>query len=114
MTDFFDRETDRKFNRAYKETTPDILKTFGEFNAAVFAPEGREIPLKYRELIAYAVALTTQCPYCIDQHSNKAVKAGATETELAETAWVAAALRAGGAYAHGRLGFKLTGVHDHG
>ena len=110
MTDFFDRENDRKYDRAYKETTPDILKAFGEFNNAVFASEGREIPLKYRELIAYAVGLTTQCAYCIDAHSNAAVKAGAPETELAETA---SALRAGGAYAHGRLGFKLTGVHEH-
>src|SRR5699024_1706172 len=73
----------------------------------------REIPLKYRELIAYAVGLTTQCAYCIDAHSNAAVKAGATETELAETAWTASALRAGGAFAHGRLGCKLTGVHEH-
>jgi AhpD family alkylhydroperoxidase len=59
------------------------------------------------------VGLTTQCAYCIDAHSNAAVKAGATETELAETAWTASALRAGGAFAHGRLGFKLTGVHEH-
>lgn len=113
MTDFYDRAGDRRYDRAYKETTPDILKAFGDFNDAVFATEGREIPLKYRELTAYAVALTTQCAYCIDSHSNRAVKAGATEAELAETAWVASALRAGGAYAHGRLGFKLTGVHEH-
>ncbi|MCU1689348.1 MAG: carboxymuconolactone decarboxylase family protein, partial [Jatrophihabitantaceae bacterium] len=93
-------------------TTPDILNAFNEFNSAVFAEEGREIPLKYRELIAVAVALTTQCVYCIDGHSNNAVKAGATQTELAETAWVASALRAGASYAHGRLAFKLTD-HDH-
>jgi len=113
MTDFFDRETDSKYDNAYKETTPDILKAFGEFNNAVFAEDGREIPLKYRELIAYAVGLTTQCDYCIDAHANAAVKAGASEAELAETAWTASAIRAGGAFAHGRLGFKLTGAHEH-
>ena len=113
MSDFQDREGDAEYDRAYKETTPDILKAFGEFNNAVFAPEGREIPLKYRELMAYAVGLTTQCAYCIDAHSNAAVKAGATESELAETAWTAAAIRAGGAFTHGRLGFKLSGAHDH-
>jgi AhpD family alkylhydroperoxidase len=105
---------DRTYTKVYKQQTPDILKAFGEFDAAVFAPEGREIPLKYRELIALGVALTTQCVYCIDGHSNNAVKAGASEAELAETAWVAAALRAGAAYAHGRLAFKLTdGAHTH-
>ena len=113
MTEFLDREGDAKYDKAYKETTPDILKAFGEFNDAVFAEDGREIPLKYRELIAYAVGLTTQCAYCIDAHSNNAVKAGATEAELAETAWTASAIRAGGAFTHGRLGFKFTGVHDH-
>ncbi len=79
----------------------------------MFAPEGREIPLKYRELIALAVAVTTQCPYCIDSHSQNAVKAGASTTELAEAAWVATAIRAGGGFAHGRLAFKLAGPHTH-
>ena len=59
------------------------------------------IPLKYKELMAVAVAVTTQCPYCIDIHAKKAKKAGATEQELAETTLVAAALRAGGAVTHG-------------
>ena len=59
------------------------------------------IPIKYKELMAVAVALTTQCPYCIDIHAKRAKKAGATEQELAETTLVAAALRAGGAVTHG-------------
>jgi len=113
VTGYLDSD-DRKYTKVYKEQTPDILKAFAEFDNAVFAAEGREIPLKYRELMALAVALTTQCTYCIDGHSNNAVKAGATEGELAEAAWVAAAIRAGGSYAHGRLAFKLTeGAHQH-
>ena len=59
------------------------------------------IPKKYKELMAIAVALTTQCPYCIDIHAEKAKAAGATEQELAETTLVAAALRAGAAMTHG-------------
>jgi AhpD family alkylhydroperoxidase len=53
-----------------------------------------------KELIAIAVALTTQCPYCIDIHSGNARKAGATDAEIAEAAMVAAALRAGAAVTH--------------
>jgi len=113
MSTYFD-PADRAYTKVYKDQTPDILKAFGEFDSAVFAAEGREIPLKYRELIALGVALTTQCVYCIDGHSANAVKAGATQGELAEAAWVAAALRAGAAYAHGRLAFKLTDpTHTH-
>jgi AhpD family alkylhydroperoxidase len=107
MSHYFDTD-DRAYTKVYKQETPDILKAFNDFDAAVFATEGREIPLKYRELIALGVALTTQCVYCIDAHSNNAVRAGASQTELAEAAWVAAALRAGASYAHGRVAFKLT------
>jgi AhpD family alkylhydroperoxidase len=59
------------------------------------------IPKKYKELMAIAVALTTQCPYCIEIHRQQAVKAGVTEQELAEVVHIAAALRAGGAITHG-------------
>jgi len=107
MTDYIYTD-DKKYTRVYKQETPDILAAFTSFNDAVFAPDGREIPLKYRELIALAVAFTTQCAYCIDGHTANAVKAGASTGEIAETAWVASALRAGGAYTHGRLAFKLA------
>jgi AhpD family alkylhydroperoxidase len=113
MSDGIDLENDGKYTRVYKKQTPDILQAFAAFDGAVFAEEGREIPLKYRELIALAVGLTTQCVYCIDGHTKRAVDAGASEAELAETSWVAAAIRAGGAYAHGRLAFKVAEGHQH-
>jgi AhpD family alkylhydroperoxidase len=81
------------------ELAPEAFKGFVAFDAAAFA--GGAIPLKYKELTAVAVALTTQCPYCIEIHSQKAKAAGATEQELAETTLVTAALRAGGAMTHG-------------
>src|SRR3984893_18054323 len=59
------------------------------------------IPKKYKELMAIAVALTMQCPYCIVIHKDAAITAGATEQELAEVAFVAATLRAAAAVAHG-------------
>jgi AhpD family alkylhydroperoxidase len=74
------------------------MKAFWAFDRAALA-EGA-IPVKYKELIAVAVALTTQCPYCIDIHSANARKAGATEAEITEAAMVAAALRAGAAVTH--------------
>ncbi len=50
-----------------------------------------------------AVAHTTQCPYCIDGHSKLAVRKGATPEEVMEAIWVAAEIRAGGAYTHSTL-----------
>lgn len=78
---------------------PDVAKAFAAFDKAALAPGA--IPAKYKELIAVAVALTTQCPYCVEVHRRSAVNAGATEQELAETTFVAAALRAGGAVTRG-------------
>jgi AhpD family alkylhydroperoxidase len=83
----------------YAELAPEAWKAFVAFDQA--AINTGVIPVKYKELMAVAVALTTQCPYCIETHSTRAKHAGATEQELAETALVAAALRAGGAVAHG-------------
>jgi AhpD family alkylhydroperoxidase len=47
-----------------------------------------------------AVAHVTQCPYCIEGHTKAALRAGASPEELMEAIWVAAEMRAGGAYAH--------------
>jgi AhpD family alkylhydroperoxidase len=78
---------------------PETWKGFLAFDQAALADGA--IPKKYKELMALAVALTTQCPYCLEIHKEAAVKAGATEAELAETTFVAAALRAGAAVTHG-------------
>ena len=77
---------------------PELMTAFWAFDKAAVAAGA--IPVKYKELIAVAVALTTQCPYCIDIHGGNARKAGATETEIAEAAMVAASLRAGAAVTH--------------
>jgi AhpD family alkylhydroperoxidase len=77
---------------------PEVMKAFWAFDKAAVA-EGA-IPVKYKELIAVAVALTTQCPYCIEIHSSNARRAGATDAEIVEAGIVAAALRAGGAITH--------------
>lgn len=99
----YDMENLAKFEK-FKELAPEAFKAFVAFDAAVVT--GGEVPLKYKELIAVGVALTTQCPYCIELHRRKAVAAGASERELAETALVAAAIRAGGAMTHGTHALK--------
>src|ERR1700709_1172968 len=80
------------------QLAPAVMKAFWAFDQAAVA-EGA-IPVKYKELIAIAVALTTQCPYCIAIHSGNARQAGATDAGIVEAAMVAASLRAGGAVTH--------------
>jgi AhpD family alkylhydroperoxidase len=84
-----------------KELAPGIHDAFESFSKAVFADGA--LPEKTKQLIAVAVAHTTQCPYCIDGHTKLAVRQGATPEEIMEAIWVAAEMRAGGAYAHSSL-----------
>src|SRR5881396_3068675 len=83
------------------QLAPEVMKAFWAFDKAAVADGA--IPVKYKELIAVAVALTTQCPYCIDIHTGNARRAGATDAEIVEAAMIAAALRAGAAVTHSTL-----------
>lgn len=81
-----------------KALAPEIHDAFAAFSAKVFAPGA--LPSKAKQLIAVAVAHVTQCPYCIRGHVKAARAAGAMPEEIMEAIWVAAEMRAGGAYAH--------------
>src|SRR4029079_9973327 len=78
---------------------PEAMKAFVAFDKAALA-EGA-IPQKYKELMALAVAFTTQCPYCVELNTHEVGKKGAAESEVAEAVLIAAALRAGAAITHG-------------
>ncbi|BAH55435.1 carboxymuconolactone decarboxylase family protein [Rhodococcus opacus] len=86
---------------------PEMGAALAAYNAAVFTGPG-EIPRKYRELIGIAVALTTQCEACIRFHTEDAVALGASEQELAEVTYLAAAMRAGGAVVHGMKALSVA------
>ena len=77
---------------------PVAAEAFHAFSKAVFA-EGA-LSTKTKQLIAVAVAHVTQCPYCIRGHTRAAMRHGAAPEEIMEAIWVAAEMRAGGAYAH--------------
>lgn len=99
----FDMKNLTKLKRL-DENAPDVMKAFWAFDKAAFT-EGT-IDVLHKQLMAVAVALTTQCPYCIELHTKAARDAGATDQMLAETAAVAAAMRAGAAITHATHLFK--------
>lgn len=59
------------------------------------------------ELIAVAVAVTTQCSYCIADHKKRDTKAGASKQNIAEAIMVATLIRAGGGITHGWQAMKI-------
>ncbi len=99
-------EHDMSYLKNLEEAAGAEYEVWYRLNDIVRSAEGA-IPWKYRELIALAVAETTQCVYCIRAHAEAARRAGATQNEVAESAFIAAALRAGGAVAHGALAMRF-------
>jgi len=83
------------------ELAPEIEAAFKAFNARVFSDGA--LPRQTKLLIAIAVAHVTQCPYCIRNNVERAIREGSTEQEIMEAIWVAAEMRAGAAYAHSTL-----------
>jgi AhpD family alkylhydroperoxidase len=105
-----------KSDRAYAPTLRKAAATeaagYTAFAESVFQNADGAIPLKYRELIAIAVALTTQCEMCLEGHVQAASKHGATQEEIAEVSFVAATIRAGGAYTHGMKAMRMLEGHQ--
>ena len=89
------------------ENAPDAAKAFWAFDKAAFAAGA--LSAQTKQLIAIGVALTTQCPYCIELHLRAAREAGVTDAQLAEAAMVAAAMRAGAAVTHASHLFTAAG-----
>jgi len=102
----YQRPEDLTYAKDLMRLAPKEAQAFLGLKAASERTDG-VIPEKYRELMSIAVALTTQCSYCIDAHTKNAVKAGASREEIAETVFIASALRAGAAVGHGLLALRL-------
>ncbi|GGG10831.1 hypothetical protein GCM10007425_01380 [Lysinibacillus alkalisoli] len=83
---------------ALQKLAPEAFKTFIQFSNEAVA-EG-VLTIKEKEIIAVAIAHITGCPYCIELHVANAKAQNVTKEELAETIFVASALKAGSAFAH--------------
>jgi AhpD family alkylhydroperoxidase len=103
---YYDQENDLKRLGEMKALAPEDFTAWVNLDKIVSRQDGK-VPGKYRELIAVAVAHTTQCPYCIEVHTKAAKKAGASKEEVAEAIFVAAALRASAAAAHGSMAMRF-------
>ena len=106
MSEYFYPLDGRKRYKNLEAAQKDMFQAFKNFNYEIFDKESA-LPRKVKELIAIGVAHTTQCPYCIEGHVRAAKKAGATDKEIAEAVFVAAALRAGGAFAHSTISMAV-------
>jgi AhpD family alkylhydroperoxidase len=102
----------RELTTRRKKAAPEIHDAFQAFSRQAFADGA--LPEKTKQLIAVAVAHVTQCPYCIRGHARLAHRRGASEQEIMEAIWVAAEMRAGGAYAHSVIALDALAAEDGG
>ena len=101
MPDAMYPQVTREIAQKRRDLAPEVQAAFDAFGRKVF--EEGALPAKMKQIVAVAVAHVTQCPYCIKGHTKAALRAGATPQELMEAVWVAAEMRAGGAFAHASL-----------
>ena len=106
MNEHFHEPSDLGLLKDMSQLAPTEFKAWFALDGIVGRDEGT-VPRKYRELIALAVACTTQCPYCVAVHAKTAKAAGATEEEVVEATLIAAALRSSGAATHGAMALKF-------
>jgi alkylhydroperoxidase/carboxymuconolactone decarboxylase family protein len=72
-------------------------KFFEYYNAATGAGKLTE---REKSLIALTVAITQNCPYCIDAYTTKCMSLGISSEEMMEAAHTGAAMMAGITLAH--------------
>ena len=106
MSEHYHDATDARLLREMRKLAPAEFEAWLALNNIVKREDGA-IPRKYRELIAVAVACTTQCPYCIEAHAVAAKAVGASREELIEATLLAAAMRSSGATMHGSMALKF-------
>ena len=94
----------RELAEKRRELAPEAEAAFQAFSQKAFADGA--LSTKTKQIIAVAVAHVTQCPYCIKGHTRAALRHGASQQEIMEAIWVAAEMRAGGAYAHSVLAIE--------
>src|SRR5208282_1720510 len=105
MADFFAKETIKGL-RNLRQLKPDYFKGFMDWDEMIF--KDGALPAKTKELMAVTAAHVTQCDWCIEDHVKRAKKLGSSDEEIAEAAFVAMALRAGGAFAHSCVAMAVT------
>jgi AhpD family alkylhydroperoxidase len=79
--------------RRLREHIPDVIDSYSTMTQAVMTDGA--LPVKVKELIALAIAVTKECDGCIAAHARGAASQDATEAEVAEAMGVAVLMNGG-------------------
>lgn len=94
MTDWQQMVTDMNgLTRELRSLQPEVMKAFAEMSRA--ASGAGALDTRTKELVALGISVAVRCDPCIAYHTRAAVKAGASEAEIAETLGMAIYMGAG-------------------
>jgi alkylhydroperoxidase/carboxymuconolactone decarboxylase family protein len=97
MAHYFDTADLEDFQHI-DEFAPESGKKFFEYYGA--ATGAGKLSEREKSLIALAVAVTQNCPYCIDAYTTKCLSLGVSNDEMMEAVHTGAAMMAGVTLAH--------------
>ncbi|MEW5735865.1 MAG: arsenosugar biosynthesis-associated peroxidase-like protein [Thermodesulfobacteriota bacterium] len=98
METYYDPQDLAKFEEI-GEQAPALAKKFFDYYQEVFSAGA--LTEREKALVALGVALTVQCPYCIDAYTRAGLDKGASPEEMTEVAHIACAIRGGASLVHG-------------
>jgi AhpD family alkylhydroperoxidase len=89
--------------RALRRAIPEVYDAYRRLHSAAYAAGA--LDRKTKELIALAIAVSSECDGCIASHARGAVRTGASEAEVAEALGVAIAMNGGPGTVYGPRAF---------
>jgi alkylhydroperoxidase/carboxymuconolactone decarboxylase family protein len=104
VTGYFD-DKDLPHFGDLKAHAPELWDAFEKYYGAAFEPG--LLTRREKVLIGFAVAQSSQCPYCIDSYTQQALEQGLTMKHLGEAMHAAASLKAGITLAHGLVAHNV-------
>ena len=78
---------------------PELFEKFLAWYQA--CQEAGALSKREKALIGLAVAVTVQCPYCIDAYTNSCLENGSNMEQMTEALHLASAIRGGASLIHG-------------
>ena len=95
---YYEEEDLHNFDKVGKHA-PELYEKFMAWYQA--CQEDGALSKREKALIGLAVAVTIQCPYCIDAFTNSGLENGSNMEQMTEAMHLASAIRGGASLIHG-------------
>lgn len=103
---YYEEEDLERFGEVGKNA-PELFDKFMEWYKA--CQEDGALSKREKALIGLAVAVTIQCPYCVDSFTNSSLENGSNMDQMTEAIHLASAIRGGASLIHG---VQAHNAHD--